>query len=223
MAKNKSKLTVQKVGSQEPKEEIKEVEVAPQEESLPEPEPQEAPVESPKLPSKLELLQEEAVSFGMPKEDAKEFKSEKMLTLMLNTLRAKSVVAPAVVVEDKIDLVEERKIEKLWRNKAEKQKEFFDSLPKVRIIIPCEGEEKPGVIEEKIVDGKMQTVVVSGSVWSKTFNGYRVIVPKGVYCTVSEAIADNIAQEFNQVQESNKQFSIDRIDPETGRPVSEML
>ena len=46
---------------------------------------------------------------------------------------------------------EEKQAEKLWRNKADKQKDYFDSLPPVRIMIPCEGEEKPGVVREEMV------------------------------------------------------------------------
>jgi|SRR3990167_3455938 len=118
---------------------------------------------------------------------------------------------------------EEKETERHWSAKADRQKAYFDSLPRVRILIPCESGEKPGVIEEKVVDGKKQMVVVSGAVWSKTFNGYKVIVPKGVYTEVSEAVAENIAEEYNQVQKSNARFSLDRIDTQTGRPVKEQL
>jgi len=177
----------------------------------------------------LESLRKEAIVLGMLKKDVKKFESKELLQLTIDTLKA---VKATVSIEEKLDPVEEKKVEKRWRGKAAKQKAYFDSLIPVRMLIPCVGEEKPGVVEERLVDGVMQTVVISGAVWSKSFNGYRVTIPKGVYVNVPgvdpetneiAGVAENIQDEFSQVQKSNQQFSIDRIDPKTGRPVKDQL
>lgn len=230
MAKSKnekSKITAVKVGGNGTpektlQEKVSDVTTEKLDENLPEEVLGNAP--QPVVVEKLSLksLRKEAVELGMPEEDAKKFNDAELLQSTVNTLKAvkASVTNP---VDEAVNPKEEKEIEQEWRSKADRQKAYFDSLPKVRILIPCEGEEKPGVIEERIIDGRKQTVVVSGAVWSKTFNGYRVIVPKGVYTVISEAIADNIAQEFNQVQESNARFSVDRIDPKTGKSVNDQL
>lgn len=194
---DKAKLTVEKVGT-----------------------PKEASAGSSENKTKIELLREEAVSLGMAKGIADAFESEELLSATVETLRANKPVAS---LKEVVDPAEESRIEKKWKAKAQRQKEYFNSLPQVRILIPCEGSEKPGVVEERVVNGIRQTVVISGAVWEKNFNGYKVIVPKGVYTTVSEAVADNIAKEFNQVQEGIQRFGLDRIDPVTGRPVRDQL
>lgn len=162
------------------------------------------------------------MSLGMPEDDAKKFTDPELLKSTINTLKAVKV-STTTPLADAPNPREDRLVEKAWQSKAERQKEYFDSLPKVRIMIPCEGTEKPGVVEERMINGVMQTVVISGAVWSKSFNGYKVVVPKGVYTEISQAVADNIAKEFNQVQESNARFSLDRIDPATGKSVREQL
>lgn len=207
---DKPKIKVEKIGTSKsggveaPKDELKK-------------EPEGNRPESP-----LEELQKEAISLGMPKEDAEKFESEGLLQATINTLKAVKADTK-VSLEEKPNPKEERDTERHWQSKADRQKAYFDSLPKVRILIPCEGEEKPGQIEEVLDDRGNKVLKISGAVWSKTFNGYKVIVPKGVYTEISEAVADNIAEEFNQVQKSNARFSIDRIDPKTNRPVAEQL
>jgi hypothetical protein len=168
-------------------------------------------------------LIDEAISLGMPKENAEKFTDEDLLKSTIDTLKAISVASKnPVAVSDPVNPKEDREIEKHWNSKAERQKAYFDSLPQIRILVPCEGKEKPGVVEDRMIDGRMQTVPVSGAVWSKTVNGYRVVIPKGVYTNVSEAIAENIQDELHQVAESNAQFSIDRLD-ENGKPIRERL
>ena len=171
--------------------------------------------------SELEDLRETAVSLGMPKEDATKFDSVEMLALTINTL--KMVKADHAVPLDTTNPQEEHQVEMQWKSKAERQKAYFDSLPKVRILIPCEGSEKPGVVEEKMIKGRKEMVALFGAVWSKTFNGYKVVLPKGVYVEVSQAIADNVAEEFNQINRAIQRFGVDRIDPKTGQPVADRL
>ena len=123
----------------------------------------------------------------------------------------------------KVSMEEDRKIDRGWENKAEIMRKNFESQPTVEIMIPCEGEEQPGVVKTEIVNGKEVTIAVSGAVWSKTFNGHRVIIPKGVYTPVAKQVADNIAKEFAQTQSAGEQWKIDRKDPNTGGTVKQQL
>lgn len=118
---------------------------------------------------------------------------------------------------------EDREVNKAWMNKAEVMRRHLESQPKVRVLIPLEGDEQLGVVEVKSVAGHEVTLVKSGAVWSKTFNGYRVVIPKGVYTDVPQQVADNISQEYNQTQTAGRQWSLDRLDPKTGRPVRDQL
>jgi len=156
-------------------------------------------------------------------ENVEKFESEDLLQDTINTMQAIRAEKTVVATVEKADPKEDRETERRWSNKAERQKAFFDSQPKVNILIPCEAKEKPGVVEEREVNGKMETVVVSGAVWSKTFNGYRVTVPKGVYTPVPQYVAENIAKEQNQIMLDQQRLGVDRIDPQTGRPVKEQL
>ena len=99
----------------------------------------------------------------------------------------------------------------------------LEKQDKVRVLIPLEPKEKVGVVKEVKVRGILQYRHVSGAVWSKTFNGYKIILPKGVYTNVPEQIADNIAAELDQTQRAGESLKIDRIDPSTGRPVADQL
>lgn len=171
--------------------------------------------------SVLDILKEEAVKFGMPKSDADKFTSEESLRATVNVLKANqvsNVVTP--VVESPKEMKED---EKRWQTKADRQKAFYDSQKQITVMIPLEPGEKPGVIEKKMVNGREEIFVLSGAVWSKSFNGYRVVVPKGVYTPVAEAIAQDISDELNQTMMAGERFKIDRIDPNTGQPVRNQL
>ena len=74
-----------------------------------------------------------------------------------------------------------------------------------------------------MINGREEIFVKSGAVWSKSFNGYRVIIPKGVYTEVAKDIAKNVSDELNQTLMAGDEFKLDRIDPNTGRPVREQL
>lgn len=178
-------------------------------------------------------LQKMAVKLGMPETDAALFSTKAPLIATINTLKAQSVVQsnptqpvieatqePTIPVEPKDD----KQIQSQWVSKAQKMYEFLEAQPKVAILIPCEPSEKPGVVERKMVHGINQYVYISGAVWTKTFNGFRVIVPKGVQgVKVPEDIAQNIADEFNLTQSAGDQWKIDRPDPLTGKTVRDQL
>lgn len=178
-------------------------------------------------------LQKEAVKLGMPEDDAKLFTTKAPLIATINTLKAQGaskvvevgaqpVVAPATL--NAVDPKEEKQTEQRWLSKAARMYEYLEAQPKVAILIPCEVGEKPGVVERRMIHGINQYIHISGAVWSKTFNGFRIIVPKGVQgVQVPQDIAQNIADEFNLTQAAGEQWKIDRVDPITGKTVREQL
>lgn len=173
-------------------------------------------------PTKLEELQKEAVSLGMPQVDADKFDNEELLESTVNTLRALNA-SKVVSLEEKANPKEDKDTEKNWRSKADRQKAYFDSQDQVTVMIPLEPGEKQGVVETRIVNGREEVFVKSGAVWSKSINGYRIVVPKGVYTPVAKDIAENISNELNQTLNAGEQWKIDRLDPQTGQPVRNQL
>ena len=173
----------------------------------------------------LDVLKKEAVKLGMSEVDVIKFKDEDTLRATINTLKANQVVVPEPeVITPVVESPKENKEdERRWKTKADRQKTFFDSQEKITVMIPLEPGEKPGVIKTKKVGDREETFVVSGAVWSKTFNGYRVIIPKGVYTPVAKGIAENLSKELNQTMTAGEAFKLDRIDPNTGRPVRDQL
>ena len=171
----------------------------------------------------LSELQAEAVKLGMPEEDSKTFTIKAPLIATINALKATKVVQKVDTLEEKVSPKEEREDEKKWQSKADRMAKHLEGQPKVRVLIPLDPNEKQGVVREIEVRGIKQYVHVSGAVWSKTFNGYKVIIPKGVYTAVPEQIAENISEEFNQTQNAGAQWAIDRIDTQTGKPVRSQL
>ena len=109
-------------------------------------------------------------------------------------------------------------------NKVERQRRFYDSQPRIRTWIPLEGDEKEGVVKKVEGSPNYDSLVhVSGAVWSKTFNGLRVIYPKGAYIDVPKDIADNMGLELHLTTHAGDQWKIDRVKPETGELVSKQL
>jgi len=73
-------------------------------------------------------------------------------------------------------------IAEIHRNKAKEMKDHLSKQPKVKIFVPLEGKEKPGT----------QLPV--------TMNGYRMNIPKGLYCEVPEQVAQIIMDSLNQTE-----------------------
>lgn len=84
-------------------------------------------------------------------------------------------------------------------------KSRLDAQDKVNILIPLEPGEKRGTYHPVI------------------FNGYRIDILKGVYVSVPQTIADIVKDSFDQMAEVGKDFELDRLDPETGRPVASSM
>ena len=164
-------------------------------------------------------LREELVKLGIDKKAAEGIKTKEALIATLEALRSKDVST----LNPPADPKEEKSIEQSWQGKADRMAKLLEKQPKVRVLIPLEPKEKVGVVKEVRERGTIQYRYVSGAVWSKTFNGYKVILPKGTYVTVPEQIADNIAKELDQTQRAGEHLKLDRIDPNTGRTVRSQL
>ncbi len=136
-------------------------------------------------------LQDELVGQGFDKEVVLGIRTKSALIAMISALREKSAVVTLTPTKDP---KEEKNTEKSWQAKADKMAKHLEKQDKVRVLIPLEPKEKVGVVKEVKVRGILQYRHVSGAVWSKTFNGYKIILPKGVYTNVPEQIADNIGQ-----------------------------
>lgn len=164
----------------------------------------------------LSQLKEKAISLGLTEGELKSFNSK---ATVIATIRAIEKVKPVATLTP-TETPRETKADNLrWETKVDRMRDFLESQPTVRVLVPLEGDEKQGVVKE--VNGQM--VVVSGAVWSKTFNGYRVCIPKGKYVDVPQAVADNIEKEYFQTTHAGDAWKLDRVKPETGEPVSKQL
>jgi hypothetical protein len=174
----------------------------------------------------LKDLQTEATNLGLEKVEL--FKTKGPLIAAINSLRQAKITAvkpvePVATLVEPVNPKEERLDEKKWKSKADRMRDHLESQPKVRVLVPLEPNEKQGVVKKVIVRGYEETVAVSGAVWVTNLNGLHIVVPKGVYYDVPQQVADKIGNEYNQTQHAGDQFKIDRIDPQTGRPVSDQL
>lgn len=171
----------------------------------------------------LKELKAKAIALGVPEEDLKGFTSRTPLIVMIRAIQAKPIVEPVKL--EPIETTQVREADdRRWENKVERQRKFYDSQPKIRTLIPTEGDEKPGVVKK--VTGSLNyenLVPVSGAVWSKTFNGLRVVYPKGVYVDMPEEIANKIGLELNLTNHAGDAWRLDRVKPETGEQVSKQL
>lgn len=170
-------------------------------------------------PETEDSLRAELVGLGFDENAAKNIHGKEALRATIDIAKQKN---PETNV-DQTTPEEDRETERHWQAKADRMAEQLHSQQKVRVLIPLEPNEKVGVVKEVEERGVIQYRHVSGSVWSKTFNGYKVIIPKGVYYPVPQQIADNIATELNQTQLAGQHLKLDRIDPNTGKPVADQL
>jgi hypothetical protein len=155
-----------------------------------------------------ELAQKE----GVP--DPITFKTKKQLIWVINTNRQKGQSAPAVApVNDNV-----REDLKHYRSKAERQKYLYEHEPLVQVMIPLEGQEKPGRYIHKLVDGR-EVTEQEGAFAYFCENGYRTWVPKGVSVKVPERIAKLLGQSQAETLEAGKDFLIDRLANQDNSPV----
>lgn len=161
-------------------------------------------------------LREMVVKLGMSEEDADNFETKRPLISTINALRAQKVVeTPRQLKKD----------EKKYMSKKEIMRKILMKQPRVRILIPCTGKEKPGVIKWVLNEktGRKEQVYVSGSYTPVQINGFKWLVPHGIYDEVPQAIADMVSESQHLTAEAGKDFLIDRADPEMGGQVKDRL
>ena len=182
-------------------------------------------------------LQDKLVSLGMPEDDVQAFKTKAPLIASIKTLMTKQVVAdmhedvekpeePKKVasIEETPNPVEDREVNRRWKDKAEAMKAHLEKQEKVSIIIPLDPSEKQGVVEWRTdKGGQTYQVHISGAVESVQLNGYKYFIPKGKYVQVPRQIAEVISRSQQQTLDAGSEISLDRIDPNTGKPFSEVL
>ena len=174
----------------------------------------------------LKELKAEAMKLGMSKKDVDVFTIKAPLLATVKLLEANKKneeIKRVKTLTPKPDPKEEKIVERRWRSKAQKMRDKLDAQPKVRFMIPLSGVEKPGVVEEYMLNGRKEYRTVSGAVETVTLNGCKTLVPKGVFVDLPKQVADVLSDSFMKTQKAGTEFSIDRIDPETGKPVREAL
>jgi hypothetical protein len=176
-------------------------------------------------------LQDKLVSLGMPQEDVEAFKTKAPLIASIKTMMAKDAVREpeeevkkVATIEEPINPSEEKKVNKEWKSKAERMKAQLEAQEQVSILVPLADGERAGVVEWKVdKDGQRYQNHISGAVESVQLNGYKYLIAKGVYTRVPRQIAEVISKAQSQTLEAGKNISLDRTDPNTGRPMADSL
>jgi hypothetical protein len=173
----------------------------------------------------LKDLKEELVSLGMPAEDAELYVTKAQARAILNTLKAKEAVKNVDTLEDKETPQEKKVFETQYLSKKEIMRQRLMSQPKVMYMIPCEKNEKPGVIEWRVnpKSGKDEQVYISGAVETVQLNGFKWLIPKGVMTEIPQQIAEELSKSMNITMEAGKRFAYDRIDDKTGQPLNTII
>ena len=101
-------------------------------------------------------LKSKLVELGIPEAEAAHFLTKGQIIATIKTLMAKKEVVTeheevkrVASLEEKPNPIEDREINKAWKDKAKRMKEHLEAQEKVNILIPTEPGEKPGVVEEK--------------------------------------------------------------------------
>ena len=185
-------------------------------------------------------LKQELVNLGMPLEEVNLLKSTAQLTAVINTLKASKATievdeAPVLQAtpkkEEKVTTLEEvespnekRVFEKEYSSKADRMRTKLEGQPKVRVLLPLEGEEKQGIVEWRTdARGIQKQIHLGGAIDQVMLNGYKFIIPKGIYYDVPQQIAEVLSNAYNQTQNAGANISLDRVDPRTGKRMSEIL
>ena len=163
-------------------------------------------------------LRAEAVKLGMPESDAEVFDTKKPLIATITTLQAQQVVGyvdtPSELKEDK----------DRYLTKVEKMRKFLEESPKTGFMIPLDIGEKPGIVAVKNVKGRKVTTHVAGAVESFSMNGLKLMYPKGVMIDdMPRPVAIHLSKCYNMTARAGEEKLIGRVDPKTGREVSEQL
>lgn len=168
----------------------------------------------------LKELQEKASEAGFPLEDAQRIMSKSPLISIINSFEQKQKP-----MAEAIDPGEEKTVAKIHTTKKRAMEQHLARQPRVRILLPLEQGGKKGEVittyDEQ--NGTIKQSKVSGDSHPVTLNGFVFNVPKGTYAEVPEQVAKTIEDKFTQESAAGESWKIDRVDPETGRPVGDAL
>lgn len=172
----------------------------------------------------LKELKAELVANGMPAEDAELYVTKAQARAVLNTLKAKEVVTKVDSLEDKESPTEKKVFERQYMSKKETMRLKLMAQPKVMFLIPLDKKEKPGeVVWETDKQGNQVQVHKSGAVDVVQLNGFKWIIPKGVMTEIPQQVAEELSKSMNIALSAGKSYSLDRIDPQTGKQISDIL
>ena len=174
----------------------------------------------------LSELREVADSMGL--KELKSFTTKQSLITVIELLKEKKdesekpkeVVEIAEKTETAVEpnepnvIVAHTSKKEIMRLKLEKQ-------PKKTLFLPLEGKEIEG--EVAYDKKKKQWQVVSGTCESCIINGFVTYVPKGKYWEVPEQVFEVFKESQTSTQRAGQEMLMNRINPETGTPVSERL
>jgi hypothetical protein len=174
---------------------------------------------------KLEFIKRKLIECGMPADDVDVFTTVEQCEKVLNTMKAKEVIKKVDTLEEKVNPVEERQIEKQWQTKADIMMNKWLGQSTVRFMIPLEPGEKRGIVTWGRDKGgrKVQIAAPGTGVELVQVNGARWLVPKGVICNIPEGVASVLERRLNLTNIAGQEFLVDRMDPETGKPISDSL
>lgn len=180
----------------------------------------------------MKELIEEAVGLGFPRETAETFKVKAQLIAVIGSLKSKPVsedakpVERVKTIEETPNPKEEKRIEKQWRTKAEQMMSIWLSEPMVSLMIPSEPGVQPGIVEwrtDKHGNKYQVALTPENTIWSKSFNGAKWLVPRGVYVEVPRRIADAIRKEAEGFNNAGREWLTSRVHERTGKPVNEEI
>ena len=186
----------------------------------------------------LKELKVIAVVEGMGEEMASEFRAKAALASAIRIMREKPVEvakepveAPKEVPVKRVETIadvaspkETKNANKQWLGKAARMRDRLAAQPKTIIMLPLEGKEKPGVVEDTVdKHGNFCQIRRGGAVETVQLNGYKYLIPKGVQAKIPTQVAEVLGESMQLTSNAGRQWLIDRTDPETGRPISDSL
>ena len=173
----------------------------------------------------LSRLQEKAVALGLDGKDAEMFNSKRTIIVTIHALQKARASGKKIDSSTTANQSpkERKETEEQYKGKREIMRDILAKQKKVDFFAPLDGKERKGIIRKELVDGKEEWVQVSGAVDTVTINGFKTLVPKGVRCRIPIQVAEILYTKYNMESEVAELYDIDRIDPETRRPVRDAL
>jgi hypothetical protein len=129
----------------------------------------------------LKELQEEAKSLGM--ENPAVLMTKAQAVEVIKTLKAKEEVKP--VVDNR------KEDESRYLTKQQRMAKILEAQEQISYILPLEGKEKPGKVDvTRDPHGFLHYKKISGTIVPVQLNGYKVLVPKGVFVKLPQQVVD---------------------------------